>query len=246
MFQLHCRASRTSQAGKRELSIDIVFGTMKMDNAPHSKVAGPPKGELHPFGGCDRLLRQYKIVGQELERLSRTLRVFNPAFSSVPEGEGLKHFQQSLSFIPTEVLDSYRSDLLDPQIRSERLFIKADRHLWRLPLLAFSGMIGAIALGLHAASSGASFFLSFGVTLLIAAPFAAIWHLAPRDGTLRRLRFAQWLAEEIHRRNGDDGGARERKQTSILSPLWAGGRHPNPEGAFSFIGSDSIPIERLH
>lgn len=188
------------------------------------------KCETHrPFGGCDRMLGQYKIIGQELERLSQTLR----HYTSVPSMEEIKSFQQSLAFIPTEILDSYREDLLDPQIRPERLFIQTTKFSWKLPLIAFSGMSGAIALGLHAASSGANFFLSFGVTLLIAAPFAAIWHFVPRDGTTKRLRYAQWLAEEIHRRNGDGGTPRERKHTSILSPLWAGARHANIEGAFS-------------
>ncbi|MCB0331225.1 MAG: hypothetical protein KDD70_16260 [Bdellovibrionales bacterium] len=173
--------------------------------------------DIHSFGGCSRLLRQYQIVGKELERVAESM----DCYRSAPCPEAMRNFRQSLVFIPTEVLRSYRDDLLDPSISSERLFISSLHNRWRLPVLAIIGVIGAVGLGLGAASSGASFFLSFAITLSIATPFAVVWHLAPRDGVLRRLRFAKWLADEIARRNGDGTSVRRRRTTSILSPLWS-------------------------
>ncbi|MCI5066386.1 hypothetical protein MRY87_11740 [bacterium] len=214
-------------------------------------VSVPSSPATHPFGGCDRTFRQYQILGEQLELLAQHLAENSVCrkWGIVPsrqKGEvslqAFQDFQASVAFIPTEVLKSYREDLLDPHVsnsilsinasssyRFARLFEKIfgkDRAGELVSLtgaIALVGLFGAFAFGLAAASSGAPFFHAFLFTLAIASPFVALWKLVPRDTTFKRLRFAQWVAHEIRRRRGDGGDSLGQSASDFLSPFWSEG-----------------------
>lgn len=170
------------------------------------------------FGGCRQLLGQYQIIGTELERLETTAQRFRAQL----ESSALRSFQQSLSFISTEVLRAYREDLLDPDIVSTELFIHRGGRAWRMPTVVMGGIAIALAIGLGFASAGASFLFSFSVAFLLAAPFVIAWQYAPRETVLRRLRFAHWLSKEIERRGGGSGVRnRIHRVSSYMPPLWS-------------------------
>ncbi|NBW42133.1 hypothetical protein EBR25_14260 [bacterium] len=174
--------------------------------------------DLARFGGCTRLLGQYKIIGDELESLDLEMR----SRRGRVDPEILRNFRQALAFISTEVLSAYREDLLDPNVSSSELFIQSDRDTWRVLTLVLGGIALALAVGLGMASAGASFLFSFSVAFLLAAPFAIAWQYAPREAVVRRLRFARWLMKEIDRRNGGSGiRVRMRRTASGFRPLWA-------------------------
>jgi hypothetical protein len=170
------------------------------------------------FGGCRQLLGQYQIIGTELERLETTAH----RFRSQLETSALRSFQQSLSFVPTEVLRAYREDLLDPDIVSAELFIHRGGRAWRMPAVVIGGIAIALAIGLGLASAGASFLFSFSVAFLLAAPFVIAWQYAPREAMIRRLRFAHWLSKEIERRGGGSSiRSRVGRAGSYVPHLWS-------------------------
>jgi hypothetical protein len=109
-----------------------------------------------------------------------------------------------VAFISVETLEAYLEDLLDLEVCEENLFIFREERLVRSSLIALGGMLFALCIGLYAASSGASLFLAFGLTVCLALPFAVLWHFAPREGVMRRLGFAQTVSHEISRRRGHD------------------------------------------
>ena len=169
---------------------------------------------LHPFGGCNRLLGHYRTIGVELLALEAR--------------GGIGSFREGVSFVPVEVLESYLEDLLDLDVKEDGLFIVRERsriHSLYLPLL---GIALALSGGLYLVSSGASEFVSLGLTASIALPFAVLSHFFPRNGLMRRMNFAQTLSGEISRRRGRDKDSPSWPTTplflrDVLNPSKAGG-----------------------
>ena len=166
----------------------------------------------------------YRTIGLELMRYESGTSAYGyQSFSA------FTHFREGVSFIQVEVLESYLEDLLDLEITEDTLFIRLAGFRVRSIHWSLAGLLGALTIGLYAASRGASLPLSFGLTVALALPFAAMWHFAPRDGLARRLGFAQLLSHEIARRRGGDS---ERPTTlspvALLEKLVA---HRNPSAA---------------
>lgn len=175
---------------------------------------------LGTTGASRTLLGHYKLIGAELVKyesnvcslrsIGRRVANSNPSSDTdSEEGTGLflaplKEFKEGVSFIPIEVLESYLEDLLDLNVTESRLYIW--RPLSYLPAMLFSlfGLLIALAIGLYAARSGATMPISFAVTVLIALPFALLWHYGPGDTMVRRVSFAKVLSQEIARRRGSD------------------------------------------
>lgn len=151
----------------------------------------------HPFGGCNKLLFQYRAVGEALLAFERAYTLVGHLSPST-----LRLFREGVAFVSLEVLESYLDDLLDPERSTEYLFIARRDRVWQRSLVALAGLGGALTLGLHFASTGASLFSSFALTVGLAAPFAVVWHYAPRESAVRRMGFAQILSHEISRRRG--------------------------------------------
>lgn len=154
--------------------------------------------QTHLFGGCNKLLNQYKSIGSELLKFEG--HVASYAYTSrVAQQE----FREGIAFVPLEVLESYLEDLLDLEVPEEKLFIR--RESFNIPpvYVAFAGLLLAMGLGIYAASAGASFFFSFALTASLSFPFAYMWQ-STRSSVGRRMRFAQVLSQEVSRRRGRD------------------------------------------
>lgn len=157
---------------------------------------------IHPFGGCNRLLSQYHTIGHEL---------------LLTEGRrGDSEFREGVSFVSVEVLDSYLEDLLNPEVRDDMLFIVREKTWTGSILIPLLGLLFALGGGLYAASIGKSLPFSFALTLGVAFPFALVLQLFPRQGLMRRMRFAQILSSEISRRRGGDKNIERWPSTTRL------------------------------
>ena len=153
----------------------------------------------HPFGGCQRLRKQYSTIGAALITLEHY-----GSFSLVQRGASAeKIFREEVTFTPVEVLESYFDDLLDPEVSDERLSIALRSWGQRVAsnLVSILGLFGAMLSGLYAATLGTSLSFSFFIALALAVPFATMLYLSA-GGSTRRLRFAQVLSREISRRRG--------------------------------------------
>ena len=154
----------------------------------------------YPFGGCSRLLTDYRTIGRELLAFEQANRLYGyrsfRAFTA---------FREGVVFVSVEVLESYLEDLLDLEVPEEKLCIQREAARFRgLPALCFSGMVTGLGIGLFAARTGASLLLSSALAVAIAAPFAILWHFSPRSRVTRRMLFARVLSQEISRRRGRD------------------------------------------
>jgi len=165
-----------------------------MNLAENSDQAG-----LHPFGGCNRLLEQYQTVGRALLGYER---LFGGAL--IPSGRYAREFSTNVSFVPVEVLETYRDDLLDLGVSDEGLFIKKSQHNWRgMTLVAalLVGISGALFV-LHGDLTAALLPALLVVTFL--SGIASTLYLLPRAKVIRRFSFATVVAHEIAQRRGHD------------------------------------------
>lgn len=187
-------------------------------------------GAPHPYARSARLVADYRAIGTELLSYESGTRSYGYQSFSAFTG-----FREGLAFIQVEVLESYLEDLLDLEISEDALFIRISGFRVRSAHWALVGLLGALTIGLYAASRGASLPLSFGLTVALALPFAVLWHFAPRDGLARRVGFAQLLSHEISRRRGGDGDQpRSLSPSALLEKLVA---HRNPSSARVGAGS---------
>lgn len=150
------------------------------------------------FGGCGRLLGQYRSVGAALRAYERRCyplglaRVIRPA---------QKELRAALSLVPVEVLESYLDDLLDLELEDARLFIE----LPGAPTLNIPNMIGAVvgaclfggALALLNQTSPLTATLLGGLIASI-----VFGYCFSRHNAARRMRFANIISQEANRRRG--------------------------------------------
>lgn len=155
----------------------------------------------HPFGGCNRLLEQYRVIGAELLKYEDSRRLQD---YGAPD-QAFYALRVAVSFVPVEVLESFLEDLLDLDISDDVLFIrrKAFSLAAFFSYVPLVGLLLSVGAGLYAAYLGGSMLLSFALTILLALPFAAMWYLSP-SGMARRMLFAQVISREIGRRRGND------------------------------------------
>lgn len=176
--------------------------------------------ERHPFGGCDRLLNNYQTIGLELLRYEGA--TYPHGQSS---GSAMLTFREGVSFVGVEVLESYLEDLLDSRRHDDTLFIHRDGVAPRrvYSYIALLGLVFAIGAGIYSHSIGASFLLSFCLSISVALPFAILWNFLPRAGLARRMALAQVVSQEIARRRGIDKEGSDKDTRSfglgrLLSP----------------------------
>lgn len=161
--------------------------------------------------GRASVARRYRLVGRALlsvEGAFDSLACFfagsggNSNFSD----KAVVKFRESVALISVELLDHYLEDLLDLDVSEEELYIKRGGiRIAPSLILAITGLSLALAAGLYAVSTGASFVLSFALTATLSLPFAIIWHLMPQERITRRVHFARLVSQEISRRRGGDG-----------------------------------------
>lgn len=187
------------------------------------------KHTAHPFGGCNRLLSQYACIGEELLKYEVNARRYGYGSFSA-----FTHFREGVAFVPLEVLESYLEDLLDLEIPESRLCIERESPNFKWTAVSLLGLSGAIGLGLYAASTGASLFASFALTVALALPFAVLWHFSPRSGVTRRMGFAQIVSHEVSRRRGSDKGPREPAEPQFAFPEFLVQKTPGSARAAAF------------
>lgn len=182
----------------------------------------------HPFGGCNRLLEQYALIGTQLSESGRAL-------SRYRVWVDVEAFRQGVATVPVEVLESYLDDLLDPEVPIERLYIRRSLMDFMGHIVAVIGLFGAILIGLHAVSSGVSLWSALPFTIALSVPFGLLWHFAPRSSLLRRLSYAQVLSHEIARRRGGRGDTAGSMQQIRLDDLMKGSYQPKAQGTARII-----------
>lgn len=178
---------------------------------------GVNKEALHPFGGCGRLLGQYRAIGSALLRVEfrRSVHIF----------------RESVAAIPSEVLESYLDDLLDVSVREETLFIRRSLGWLRAILAPGVGFVVALGTGLYAAAGGASFSVALSLTVCAALPFALMLQYFPKYGLMRRMGFAQIVSSEISRRRGRDRAGSDDSSKIVFTEMWAAQTQRSFQGA---------------
>lgn len=184
---------------------------------------------LNCFGGCRQLEERYRSIGRALCRFEAD----HGRFSQIGS-KALKELRESLVFVPVEALESYLEDLLNAEIPSERLFLLPDRLGARVAWLALAGLLFAVGVGLLAASSGAALLVSFAVTLVTATPFAVLWHISPREASVRRMRFAHVLSHVISQRRGGKRNKPSQPVSLVFEGLWPRHERRDVPNAVSF------------
>ena len=166
------------------------------------------------FGGCNRLLLQYRAIGSALRAHERR----TAPFALVPQkNAAMRDFGAELAYVPVEVIESYREDLLDPDLGDERLFIELPgiqlsfAHLG-IVACGFCLLGGSIAMAL-AENPFLSVSLGCGFALLVLAIGFT------RHRSTRRMRFASLLTYEINRRRGGTREGMIRLSTSHLTTV---------------------------
>ncbi len=151
----------------------------------------------HPFGGCNRLLEQYRMIGRGLLACER-----GACAPIIPSARNLREFSAAVSFVPVEVLETYLDDLLDLGVSDESLFIKKPKLSWRgrtlLAVLAIA-LVGSIFVW-HGDLTKALTPALLAVTFL--AGIASTMYLLPRTKAIRRFSFATVVSREIGQRRG--------------------------------------------
>ena len=184
------------------------------------KTASVRDGDLlNPFGGCNRLLEQYRHVGSSLLDYERRI-----CGALIPGQRFSREFGYAVAFVPVEVLESYLDDLLDVGVSDESLFIKKLKPAKRA--LALIG-VGLAAFGVSAVEvlNGATLAsLSALILVTFFSGLGAALYFIPRMKVLRRFSFATLVSGEIARRRGYDrtnvGGFATRL---LMRDLWQKG-----------------------
>jgi len=154
----------------------------------------------HQFGGCDRLLNQYRTIGAELLKFEACGGV-----CAVVTEKMVEEFRTGVSFIPVEVLESYLEDLLNAAISVESLFLAREEKTSAMSVqrILFFLFLVLLALGAwYVASYYGRLLVSVVAVLLCVMGMALYWHFSLRY-SLRRMRFARLLSYEITRRRGN-------------------------------------------
>ena len=152
---------------------------------------------LHPFGGCNKLLEQYRMIGRGLLAYEG-----RACAALIPSARSLSDFSAAVSFVPVEVLETYLDDLLDLGVSDESLFIKRPKPCWQGRLIL--GVLAAAIVGAlfvwHGDLTAALMPALLAITFL--AGIASSLYFLPRTKAIRRFSFATVVSREIGQRRG--------------------------------------------
>ncbi len=155
----------------------------------------PPS--LHPFGGCNKLLEQYRMIGRGLVAYESC---GCPAL--IPSTRGLKDFSAAVSFVPVEVLETYLDDLLDLGVSDESLFIRKSKPCWRGRLFLFVLAAALVTAGFVWHGDLTMAFMPAVLAVTFLAGIASTLYFLPRTKAIRRFSFATVVSREIGQRRG--------------------------------------------
>lgn len=168
----------------------------------------------HPFGGCNRLMGQYQVVGQALlhyEEHSSSRFILHRQYS--------REFSVSVSFVPVEVLETYLDDLLDLTVGDDVLCIKRSSSMLK-KISAFLLLVGG---GVILLESWLSLSLMSIVLLsTLTFGFLCLGFALPRMRVVRRFSFATLVSREIATRRGQGhSGLRSFAGRMFMGDLWS-------------------------
>lgn len=168
---------------------------------------------LHPFGGCNRLMEQYRVIGLALlqyEEQSSSRFILHRPYS--------REFSVSVSFVPVEVLETYLDDLLDLTVGDDTLCIKRSSSMLK-KVFAFLCVLGV---GLTLLESWLSLSLMSIILLsTLILGFLCLAFALPRLRVVRRFSFATLVSREIATRRGQGhSGLRSFAGRMLMGELW--------------------------
>jgi hypothetical protein len=174
--------------------------------------------DAHPFGGCSKLLNQYRTIGRMLMRYERSSLPFQGMKQKLP-----REFSCELANVPVEVLESYLDDLLDIGVTDESLFIKrgiqsAIGAYSVLALVAVCGMFQVWDKLSLARSMMIPVSLFFAI-MFLAGSISGVYLLS-RTKMLRRYTFANLMTHEIEKRRGGTAHRTRLTPTSLVNDLF--------------------------
>jgi hypothetical protein len=169
---------------------------------------------LHPFGGCNRLMGQYQVIGQALlyyEDHSSSRFILNRQSS--------REFSVGVSFVPVEVLETYLDDLLDLTVGDDTLCIKRSSSMLK-KVVAFLAVVGVGLIQLESWLSLSLMSIVLLSTLIIGLLCVAF--ALPRMRVVRRFSFATLVSREIATRRGQGhSGLRSFAGRMLMGDLWS-------------------------
>lgn len=175
------------------------------------------KDERAPFGGCARLLDQYRQVGRAL------LEFEEGVCGSIGSSKAhLAVFSTSVSFVPVEVLEGFLDDLLDLGVSDESLFIKKSRPATRALLLLGTCIAALLLLTFYAPELAGSTSLPLLLLVVFLAGLGSALYFIPRTKVVRRFNFATVISREISKRRGTDKSDMGGFATRLLMREWWG------------------------
>lgn len=178
----------------------------------------PRNSDVHPFGGCNRLLEQYQQVGRSLIAYERRV-----GGALIPAQSFMRDFRTSVSFVPVEVLESYLDDLLDLGVSDDSLFIRRPRTSRRALALLMLSAVTALYLVVTAEITPSAVSLPVVVTVAFLAGLGSALYFLPRSKVVRRFSFATVVSREIASRRGHDRTSVGDFATKLLSrEFWVG------------------------
>lgn len=168
---------------------------------------------VHPFGGCNRLMGQYQIIGSALlhyeERASSRFMLHR---------QHGREFSVGVSFVPVEVLETYLDDLLDLTVGDDTLFIKRSSFVIKRVV----ALLAVLGVGITLVESWLS--IPLIPVIFVAVCTLGVLCLAfalPRMRVVRRFSFATLVSREIATRRGQGhGGLRSFAGRMFMGDLW--------------------------
>jgi hypothetical protein len=185
---------------------------------------GGPSGEcpsdvLHPFGGCNDSLSQYKIIGRALIMVEQESLVYGYGSQ-----RAVQEFRERVASVSVEMLESYLEDLLDSQVALDLLYIARPGFWKSVDLLTVISLLGSCAVGTYVSLTSGAPLVGLSSTLLLALPVVTVWHRSPFGHLARRVSFARIVSKEVARRRGSDkDGSAESANTGFSLRTLLGG-----------------------
>jgi|694.fasta_scaffold110661_4 hypothetical protein len=191
--------------------------------------------ERAPFGGCVRLLDQYRQIGRSLLEFEEGVCGYLGSSKA-----HLAVFSTSVSFVPVEVLEGFLDDLLDLGVSDESLFIRKSRPALRAILLLVTCISALLLLTFNTSAFSESTALPLLLLVVFLAGLGSALYFIPRTKVLRRFNFATVVSREISQRRGIDKSDMGGFATRLLIREWWGvkGTMPAPFGS---LNSDMSP-----
>lgn len=181
---------------------------------------------LHPFGGCNDSLSQYKIIGRALIVVEQDSLVYGYGSQ-----RAVQEFREGVASVSVEMLESYLEDLLDSQVALDHLYIARPGFWKSVDLLTILSLLGSCAVGTYVSLTSGAPLTGLSSTLLLALPVVTVWHRSPFGHLARRVSFARIVSKEVARRRGSDkDGSAEGANTGFSLRTLLGG-DPEPRGS---------------